>query len=158
MNNLLKFLKFLAILFILLVLLVFIYFSTFKQHFKNEIKYKEAFDSVTPEADLIRKGISVELPKELMDSASAEIVLMKNSADSIYDNAKSNLNFWNNFSSERQNRHAKKMKEIDNINAGVNTYSNNMIKMAQDIQNVRSGDPDATDMTQYGTYDATLYL
>jgi hypothetical protein len=158
MSNLLKFLKFLAILFILLVLLVFIYFSTFKQHFKNEVKYQEQFVDVTPTGDLIRKGIKVEIPKGLLDASQGEAIKQKQQADSMLSQANKNVSNWKNFKRNRKATRSSKEKEIDNVVSGINTYASNLSHITSDIQKVRSGDPDATDMTQYGTYDATLFL
>ena len=72
--------------------------------------------------------------------------------------ANKNVSDWGAFRRNRLANRKNKEAAINNVVSGINTYASNLSHITSDIQKVRSGDKDATDMTQYGTYDATLFL
>ena len=155
-KNLLSFLRFLAILCVLLVLLLFIANATYRNSFKNEIKYKENFNA-TPltSADPLPVG----LDKKMVDGTYTEAEKQLNNAAGIEKWSINKLNHVKNQQKHMEATHSQTVSSINDTKNKVKEYSGNVAKLNQTLYNMRNGNPNASeDIDKVGTFDATLYL
>jgi len=154
-KKLLAFLKFLAILCVLLVLLIFIANATYRNSFKNEIKYKENFSSPLTAADPVPSG----LDKKMVDGTYAEAEKQLSHAAYIQGWSTSKLNHAKEQVGNMDKVQQGKVDAINGTKEKVKQYSGNVAKLNQTLYNMRNGNPTATeDIDKVGTFDATLYL
>tara|TARA_B100001287_G_C22669652_1_gene524647 strand:- start:111 stop:584 length:474 start_codon:yes stop_codon:yes gene_type:complete len=155
-KNLLSFLRFLAILCVLLVLLLFIANATYRNSFKNEIKYKENFNT-TPltSADPVPVGLDKNMVEGTYKEADKQLYF----ANQIeYDTIKK-LNHAKEQQQHMEARHKQAVDTINDTKNKVKEYSGNVAKLNQTLYNMRNGNPNASeDIDKVGTFDATLYL
>ena len=158
-KNLLSFLKFLAILCVLLVLLLFIANATYRNSFKNEIKYKENFlfrrNSPLTSADPIPAGLDKKMVEGTYKEAGNQLV----GAERV---ERWNIRKLNHAKEQERNIDETQKRTVDSINDTKNKvkeYSGNVAKLNQTLYKMRNGDPTATvPVDKVGTFDATLYL
>lgn len=154
-KNLHSFLRFIAIVCVLLVLLLFIANVTYRKSFKNEIKYKENFESALTSADPIPAG----LDKSMVDGTYNEAIKQEDISGSIKANSTASYNKWKELSDNREKSQDEKETMIQSTKDKVKEYSGNVAKLNQTLYNMRNGDPQAAaDIDKVGTFDATLYL
>jgi hypothetical protein len=154
-KNLLSFLRFLAILCVLLVLLLFIANATYRNSFKNEIKYKENFNAPLTSADPIPAGLPSRMVEGTYKEAGNQLV----NAERV---ERWNIRKLNHAKEQERNIDEVQKRTVDSINDTKNKvkeYSGNVSKLNQTLYKMRNGDPTATKpVDKVGTFDATLYL
>lgn len=158
-KKLLEFLKVLAIICVLLVILSFIYGSTYQPHIVNEIKYKEAFDIVTPADDVIRKPTYVGLPKDLLTLSKSESEKQKDTSYQMYETAMAHLDDLKTFDTMRTAVKNNNVRGINQISDGIKEFTAGTQEINRNLHTTRNGDPSASNpLFTVGTYDATLFL
>ena len=158
-KKLLEFLKVLAIICVLLVLLMFIYGSTYKPHIVNEIKYKEAFDIVTPADDIIRKPTHVGLPKDLLSLSKSESEKQLETSANMHQTALNHKDSWEMYDMQRNAIKNNNVRNINAISDGIKEFTAGTQEINRNLHLTRNGDPNAQNpLFTVGTYDATLFL
>ena len=131
-KNLLSFLRFLAILCVLLVLLLFIKNATYRNSFKNEIKYKENFNA-TPLSSA--DPVPVGLDKKMVDGTYNEANKQLSYANQIENETIRKLNYAKEQQKHMDTRHKETVDTINDTKNKVKEYSGNVAKLNQTLYN-----------------------